>query len=63
MTVHRWDIETLHAAKMSKQRPKNYNGVKQVVDGIKELMRKETDPEILHEMASAGMIMNKILLK
>jgi hypothetical protein len=26
-------------------------------------MRKETDPEILHEMASAGMIMNKILLK
>jgi hypothetical protein len=65
MTVHRWDIPSIAEAKEATKRkkPKSYNQVKDLIDSLKVVMKKESDPDVRKHLATAGLSLNRILLR
>jgi hypothetical protein len=41
----------------------NHNQVKVIVDQVKVLMKRESDPEVRRNLATAGISLNNILMK
>jgi len=60
---HTWDIKTLHEARIERRKKIPYNKVKDLLDQVKTLMRKEVDPDIRRSLVNAGINLNNILLK
>lgn len=64
MRNYRWQVGRRLSNVKHYQPPKiNYNEVRQAIDIVKVLIRKETDPFIKSDLAVAGITLNKILLR
>lgn len=62
--MHRWELPTVSEARVKRRsRRINYNKVKEILDAVKILIKKESEPEVRRELANAGISLNKILLK
>lgn len=62
--LYRWDLPKVSEARGSPRRKRiDYNSVKTIVDQVKVLMRREQDPEVKKDLVTAGMSLNRILLR
>jgi hypothetical protein len=63
MRSYKWDIDSLKDARIMTRKKVPYNKVKSLIDEVKRLMRNELDNDVRSILASAGMSLNKILMK
>lgn len=55
--------ETISQATLPKKVKRNKEEVKFVVDWLKQLIKKEKDPECKRHLATAGIALNNLLIK
>jgi hypothetical protein len=59
---YKWEI-TLSEVRLKPRKKVDYAGIRWLLNGVKSMIKKESDPAVKEDLAKAGMALNKILIK